>query len=416
MPEALIVEPFVRQDEGDEVVIGLPDRGTFLALPRDAVDLLDALAAGRSAAEVKADYRREHGVEPDLDGLLDELARRGFVRRQPSDASAAAPSGAPGDALASAPAAVPALRSAHFAWLPRPLARALWSRPVVALCGLAIVAASLLMLLDPHLRPSARTAFFEERTIAFLGLLMLIGLVSTFFHEMAHLLAAHARGVSCRFGIGNRMWFVVWETDMTGIWALPRRERYLPILAGVFADLTGGALLVLVHAAAARGVVELSPTTLQMVRAVVFIYAMRIAWQLYMFLRTDFYYAFANLFGCRNLMADARADLAFRARRLIARATGAPPALPAGREGRAVRLYSWLWLAGRALAFSILVFVQLPLFFLYIHRFGQILAGNDAGTDLAEVLTSLLFVLFLTWGFALWIREIWRSRRKETAT
>ena len=42
------VFPFTRQPEGDEVVIGRPDIGVFLALPAEAVEILDDLAAGRS--------------------------------------------------------------------------------------------------------------------------------------------------------------------------------------------------------------------------------------------------------------------------------------------------------------------------------------------------------------------------------
>lgn len=397
------VEPFVRQPEGDEIVIGLPDRGIFLALPSDAVAILDELASGRSVAEAAARYKSEHGIEPDIEGLLTELERRGFVKRS-ADAAAATPS----------QPSPPSFR-AHFTWIPRSWARALWSPPVLIASCIVILAALALLVFDPELRPSARAAFFERRTIAYLGLLMIFGLFTTFFHELAHLTAAQARGVSCRFGIGNRLWFVVWETDMTGIWAIPKRERYLPILAGPFSDLTGGALLVLVQAAAVHGFVGLSPHALQMVRAFVFIYAMRIAWQLYLFLRTDFYYAFANLFSCRNLMADARAYLASGFRRLLRRGPRVELVLPDGPEALPVRLYSWLWLGGRILAFSILLFVQLPLFGLYLGRFGQMLAGHDTGADSVEILTSLLFVLFLTWGLALWIREIWRSRRKETA-
>jgi len=61
-----------------------------------------------------------------------------------------------------------------------------------------------------------------------------------------------------------------------------------------------------------------------------------------------------------------------------------------------------------------LLFVQLPLFLLYLNRFGQILTRHGTGTDTIEILTGLLFLLFLTWGLTLWVREIWRSRTKET--
>jgi hypothetical protein len=49
-------------------------------------------------------------------------------------------------------------------------------------------------------------------------LVMVIGYATVFLHEMAHLVAARgAVGVSSRLGISHRLWYLVAETDMTGV-------------------------------------------------------------------------------------------------------------------------------------------------------------------------------------------------------
>ena len=59
-----------------------------------------------------------------------------------------------------------------------------------------------------------------------------------FVHELAHLIAARAVGVNSRMGISHRLWYLVAETDLTGLWSVTRNQRYLPMLAGMIVDLT----------------------------------------------------------------------------------------------------------------------------------------------------------------------------------
>jgi len=48
--------PFTRQPEGDEVVIGQPETGVFLALPAEALEILDDLGVGRSVGAPQANF------------------------------------------------------------------------------------------------------------------------------------------------------------------------------------------------------------------------------------------------------------------------------------------------------------------------------------------------------------------------
>jgi hypothetical protein len=45
-------------------------------------------------------------------------------------------------------------------------------------------------------------------------------------HELAHLAAARSLGVPARIGLSTRLFYLVAQTDVSGIWAAPRRARY----------------------------------------------------------------------------------------------------------------------------------------------------------------------------------------------
>lgn len=402
----VIVHPLTRQPEAEGVLVGRKDLGVFLLLPADAVEVLDDLAAGKSVGEAAELYRRRHGETPDLDDLLTSLEQRGFVQ----------PAGADGDVAAAAPETKQRrpLKSFHFEWISPRWAARLCSAPVLAACGLVIVLAAIAAAANPSLIPGWRAAYFPNKTVAGLLYLMVLGLFTTFLHEMAHLVAARSRGVSCRFGIGNQLWFLVWETDMTGIWSLPRRQRYLPILAGPLFDLLTASVLVLTGFAEASGWIAPHPLALQMGRALLFVYLMRLAWQCYFFLRTDFYYALSNLLACRSLMADTKVFLRNRAARLLRIGKEVDQSHIPAAERRVIPAYSVIWLAGRGLAFAMLLFIQLPLLFHYlmlvIDKSRHAVPGTTADGMAVPILTGIFFSIFFLAGFGLWIRQLWPKK------
>ncbi len=404
----VVVHPLTRQPDAGGILVGRKDLGVFLLLPADAVEVLDDLAGGMSVGEAAALYHQRHGETPDLDDLLTALEQRGFVQPAAADGAASEDADAP-ETVHRRP-----LKSFHFEWISQRWAARLCSRPVLVAGGVIVLLAATAALLNPSLIPGWRAAYFPNKTVAGLLFLMVLGLFTTFLHEMAHLTAARSLGVSCRFGIGNQLWFLVWETDMTGIWSLPRRQRYLPILAGPLFDLLTASVLVLIGFAQASGWIPLHPRVVQLGRALLFVYLMRLAWQCYFFLRTDFYYALSNLFGCKSLMNDTKVYLRNRAVRLLRIGKEVDQTHIPAVERRMIPAYSVIWLAGRGLAFALLLFVQLPLLFQY----GMLIIGKfrngapDTATDsvLVPMLTGIFFSIIFLAGFGLWIRQLWPKK------
>jgi hypothetical protein len=404
----VVVHPLSRQSDAGGILVGRKDLGVFLLLPEDAVEVLDDLAQGKSVGEAATIYRQRHGVTPDLDDLLTSLEQRDFVRPLLAD-------GSPTETEASDLPRPPAtLKSFHFEWISPRWAARLCGWPTLAAGGLIVLLAAAAVLLKPSLAPGWRAAYFPNKTAAGLLLLMVLGLFTTFLHEMAHLVAARSRGISCRFGIGTQLWFLVWETDMTGIWSLPRRQRYLPILAGPLFDLVTASALVLAGYAQDSGWIVLQPRVLQLGRALLFIYLLRIAWQCYFFLRTDFYYALSNLLGCKSLMKDTKVFLRNTLARLLRIGKVTDQSHIPAVERRMIPVYSVIWIVGRGLAFSMLLFVQIPLFFHYatlaIDKFRHGTPSVGGGDATVPILTAIFFSIFFLSGFGLWIKQLWPKK------
>jgi len=400
----VVVFPFTRQFDGNEVNIGRADGMNFLALPSDAVEILDRLAAGDSIGEAQAFYKNRYGELPDVEGLVSALEAEGFVRRA---TSAALNKGESKGAY---------LVRFHCSWFPQAWGQRIFSRPVLLISGVLVAMALLAIAADPKIVPGPSSLLFSAR----LGLSMLwlapLFVLQICLHELSHMAAARSCGVRVRFGVSHRLWLLVLETDMSGVWTLPPRQRYLPILAGSFVDAVSASVMILILAAAARGLFVLSSVELGILRALLVIYFYQITWQCFLFVRTDFYYALANLFGCKNLLTDTTTYL----RNLLVRSTGKgsvreQSAVPAG-EMKIVRWYSILWLLGRLLAFYILIFFQIPIVYSYLKLMWRALKAALSGGLMVSptVLVPAGFSLIIfAVGMFLWIRSM-RSHSTPT--
>jgi hypothetical protein len=144
--------------------------------------------------------------------------------------------------------------------------------------------------------------------------------------------------------IGRRMYFIVFETALDGLVVVPRRQRIVPILAGMLADVLVMAMLTLTAALTLRS--DGTPSALgRLCLAMAYSTLLRLIWQFYFYLRTDLYVLFTTALGCVDLHTVAMGVLRNAFRRLA----GLP-----GLDGsawhpvdrRVARWYAWLMLTG----------------------------------------------------------------------
>src|ERR1700742_3216378 len=66
--------------DGEDVVVGRVDTGSYAVLPVDGAELLRKLSAGMKPEAAAEWYRSEFDEEVDIDDFLTEIAELGFVR------------------------------------------------------------------------------------------------------------------------------------------------------------------------------------------------------------------------------------------------------------------------------------------------------------------------------------------------
>ncbi|TPG10401.1 hypothetical protein [Sphingomonas oligophenolica] len=223
------------------------------------------------------------------------------------------------------------------------------------------------------------------------------------------MLAAAAHGVVSRLGFGMRLWIIVAEADLSGIMALPKRQRYVPLAAGMIVDILNIALITLAITALVRHgdhgfiVVLLQALALQLV--------VTLLWQFNIFLRTDVYFILCTWFGHPDLDSEARAYLAA----LLARASfgrlGRASAPQAFRNLAMVRAFAAIWVIGRIAALAMMVVVVLPTLWAYARKawraFQDPAASRATAYDLGAF--AVLSALLVAIGVFLWIRHRPRS-------
>ena len=364
----VLLHPLVFLDEGAEVTVGRADVDGYVVLPAEGAGLLRRLEDGLTPGEAADWYERTYGEGVDIDGFLDDLDELGFLRE-------------PGEAARSA---VP------VRW--ERLARAVFSPAGAGCLAGALIACVIVMLRSPSLVPGYHDLFFTR----YMTILELVTFVGQFplilLHETAHALAGRRLGLRTRLSVGRRMYYVVFVTEMDGLVTVPRRKRYLPMLAGMLTDLLVLAILILVAAITRRpdGALSLAGNV---ALAFAYLTLLRVAWQFFFYLQTDLYYVIVTVLGCVDLQGTARRVLRDRLDRALRRPVS-PDGLASAhpRDLAVARWYSWLLLVGWTASIAILISGVIPaathVLATVFDRFGG--SGPRSAAGLAD---SVVFVL-----------------------
>jgi putative peptide zinc metalloprotease protein len=306
-------------------VVGRADTGRFVALPEVGVQVLELLSSGQTIHEATSAVTPVGAAEPvDVLGFARSLVRLGFVRTVDGAAS-------PGDPT----------RLAGVGVAPRPRLRWLFTRPIAAVAVASAIGALVLMIRTPGVRPHALDVFFLSSPAASLAALTVLTYALAAVHELAHVLAAAAVGVPARLRITRRVYFLTFETNLTGLWALPPRRRVGPLLAGMGFD-----SIVLCGVLGLRAG-DVGPDRFLAALALVELSA--IVSQFFVFLRTDVYAVMTAVLGCTNLSETTRLSLRRSVRRLSAEQQARLSACRP-RDIAVARWYRFVHVAGMGLA------------------------------------------------------------------
>lgn len=324
--------------EAEQVLVGRPGTDSYAVLPPDGAAVLERMTRGAAPSAVAAWYQTTYGERLDIDDFVASMAEMGFLRE--AEEEPAAPE-----------------RPVRL----QGLARGLFSPFAFAAYAVVFAAWVLTMFRHPDLAPHPRHVFFTDSTVLVQLLIVFGQLPWLFLHEAAHVLAGRRLGLPSKLGFGTRLYvFVVFETRMPSLLSVPRRQRYLPFVAGMLLDVLAISLLGLL-----AYVLRDSPgawhTAGAVALAMAFPVCTRFAYQFLLFLQTDVYYVAATALGCYDLHAATRTLVRNRIWRMARRPDRVRPlAAWTDRDIRVARRYAPLFAVGVVVLVTVWLLAFVP--------------------------------------------------------
>lgn len=386
------VIPLSIQPEGDEYLVGSPTLQEFYQFPAEGVRVIRLLQQGATVETIRQVCAREFGEIPDIDDFISLLQSAGFI----------AIPGMPQPA-----ASIPEDGRWTFS-MPASVARACFSWPVLglflAITGYAVLAA----WLDPRLRINPTALYLNDHfTVSLLALLVMHS-IATALHELGHMMATACHGIQSKLGFGNRLWNIVAEADLSGLHALPRNRRYLPLMAGMLVDILNIALITLLLSTLINH--NTAPFIINLFQALILQILITLSWQFNVFLKTDIYYVLCTYCNYPNLDSEARLYLREKLHQLSLGWAGAPRDPHhhhhhTWHHRPTLRAFAAVWLAGRLAALAFLFLVVIPTLARYGQDAWRALGGDTSSAHQWDL--TLFFILsasLLAAGLAIWLR------------
>ncbi|WP_439658839.1 hypothetical protein ACSHWB_41710 [Lentzea sp. HUAS TT2] len=381
------LHPLVFLEDGDEVTIGRPDVDSYGIFPGEGAALVRRLVDGDTPRQAGEWFEREYGEEVDVEDVVAGLDELGLIRKS-------------GEVVAErAPVRFSGLGAALFS----PIAWVAYA----ALAGWALFA----MVFNADLRPTYHNIFFSDYYMVIQVGLFVAAIPLLLLHESFHALAGRRLGVRSRLRVGRRLYFIVLETSLDGLVAVPRRQRYLPIVAGLLADVLGIAACTVAADLTRHADGTLSGPG-RFLLAVAFAALLRVIWQFFLYLRTDIYVLVSTVLGCVDLHGAALRMVRNRFMRLLGRPETDESTLhPVDRQ--VARWYSWLVVIGYTASLTTFALAGAPVLYRFVTGVIGRLTGD--GVPTAQLLDSIVFgavalaqCAVLGW---LMVRERVRARR-----
>lgn len=389
--------PLTFLEEGDEVVVGRADTDAYVVLPADGAALLRQLQAGATEAEAASWYAARYGEPVDVAEFVTALRDLTLIRDLVPDSDEAD------------------TRPEPVRW--QGLGRALFSPAAWVLYGMLVVAAVAVCVADPYFAPRREHVFFSDYLVLIELTIFLGQIPLTLLHELFHVLAGRRLGLRSRVRLSQRLYFVVFETVLDGLVVVPRRKRYLPMLAGLLGDTLVVAALTLIAWTTRHpdgGLTLVGGVCL----ALAFTTLPRMAWQFYFFLRTDLYHLVCTVLGCNDLHTAARGTLRNRANALIGRRDRIVDEEQwHPRDRQVARWYAPLVVVGYAWMLAVLAILILPLAWEFLGGAVQrafLGAAQSTAQQWDAAILLALTVAQLVLAGALAVRERRRRQGQET--
>ncbi len=373
-------------EDGADILVARADLADFVVLPADGGALLTQLVGGMPPKVAASWYRETYLETVDIVDFLESMGELGFLRS---------------DHLAPA---VPVASAVRY----QALARALFSWVAASIYAGVIVVWLGLILADKIPPPHSQDVFFSS-SITAVQLFLVFGQTPwIFLHEGAHMLAGRRLGLPSKLYVSNRLYVIAFETRMDALIGVPRRQRYLPFLAGMIIDVVAISVLSIFGQTLRRSDGLVGNIGELMVASVIPI-IVRLAYQFLLYLRTDIYYVLVTAWGCHDLHGATSAMLRNSLWRVLRRPEQKIDLNQwTDRDRQVARWYQPMFAVGAGVLILVALLIYLPI----ISNFASVAWESLGARELTPGFwDSLIFLALLLGQFALAGFVAWRERR-----
>ncbi len=345
--------PLSIQKDKKNYIVEEPVSGDFFEMPMICIDAIERIIEGQTLGDVERELQGKYPNEKvDMIEFGEQLIELGLVQKLDGEKMTQKKE-------------TPA--TGGFTWIPSSVGRFFFNGITNKIYLIFLLINVALMVWNPGLFPHYQDIFLFDSMMLNIITYMLISLVLIIIHEFGHILAIRSYDLPTKLGIGNRLIFVVFETDLTSAWKLAPRQRNILYFAGMSFE----QIFVLSALSIQLLFPEANAIFIGILGIIVFDIFIKTLYQCCFYMKTDVYYFVENITGCYNLMESGKQ---FLSRWLPFVKSDSSDSDMFDGEQRIVRMYSVFYIAGILLTLSLIAFYFLPqAYYAYSQVFSNLL-------------------------------------------
>ncbi|MFD1040667.1 peptidase [Virgibacillus byunsanensis] len=284
----LVLYPLTIRQDKKHYIVEESLSGDFFEMPKVCIDAIHLINKGDSLElieqELKSQYPEE---EVDLVVFANQLMELGLIKEIDGEMiqvtkNNQSPNG--------------------FLWLSPRIGRFIFNKVTTKLFMAIMLINIMLVFLNPQLLPTYQDVFlFEAMTfniLTFMG----VSLILIMIHEFGHILAVRSYGLPAKLEVGHRLFFVVFQTDLSPAWKLSPKRRNMLYAAGICCD----QLMILIAFSIKLSFPEGNEILTGIVGVAILDICIKTIYQCCFYMKTDIYYLCENITGCYNLMENGK--------------------------------------------------------------------------------------------------------------
>ncbi|MFD2045395.1 peptidase [Ornithinibacillus salinisoli] len=374
----LILYPVTIRQDKKNYIIEDTFSGEFYEMPEICIDAISLINSGKLLREVERELTIKYSDEEvDIISFAEQLMEFGLVKEINGEA---------------------VLRSKEkqspkgFTWISPRIGKLFFNKFMNKIYFVLLFLNILIVLFHPELFPNYRDIFIFDSMMINMITYMAVSLCLLLIHEFGHILAVRSHNLPTKLEVGHRLFFVVFETDMSTVWKLKPKQRNVLYFAGMAFEqvMIFIAFSLILFFSGGNSILT---GILGIVIIDIFI---KTVYQCCFYMKTDMYYILENVTGCYNLMENGKHYLS---KWLPFIKKDATTEVFKGEE-YIIRLYSLFYVSGMIITCLLCVFYFLPLaYYAYARTFSHLFdsVGNPYFWDAIAFLgqTVLMIGLFL---------------------